>query len=418
MVNRIFLTKIFYVLFVAATIYTVYLKLETGYAKESWQITEWLISYQGGFVRRGLPGELIFQLHHHFHLNPYHTILTISFLSYLLLAVFFIYNFIKKGFPLIILTGPFLLGGPLLNDFWVRKDTLSLLGFLLATHFATKKTIPNLILTNFFLMISLLTHESIGFYGLSIIFLLLFKQWSSVIKTTIFILPSFIIFLVCLANRGSHNIANGIWESWKPVTFPTQNNNAVSPIPAALDGLRWTNLETNKLLLNTLTNFNDGVYAPLAWFLIIISIYYLLINLDKIKFSANLTRLSVNFNHTHISNILIWQFIVIFPLFILGWDYGRWTFLWVTSSLIVLILTPNQYLSNLFPKFISKVSPLIFSSHNNISLLFLIIGVPVYSWSLNGYLNSAPLYVVVKFLSTLIHNLSPYTGLFFSRSLL
>jgi hypothetical protein len=33
-----------------------------GEGHDSWSISEWLVNYGGGFVRRGLPGELIYQL--------------------------------------------------------------------------------------------------------------------------------------------------------------------------------------------------------------------------------------------------------------------------------------------------------------------------------------------------------------------
>ena len=36
----------------------------------SWTVGEWLISYAGGFVRRGLPGELIHFISNKFSLSP------------------------------------------------------------------------------------------------------------------------------------------------------------------------------------------------------------------------------------------------------------------------------------------------------------------------------------------------------------
>ena len=55
------------------------------------QYSDWLINYQGGFVRRGLPGEIFYQL------NKFTNIPLdlIVFISISLLYIFFAINFVK-----------------------------------------------------------------------------------------------------------------------------------------------------------------------------------------------------------------------------------------------------------------------------------------------------------------------------------
>ena len=55
------------------------------------QYSDWLINYQGGFVRRGLPGEIFYQLNR-FTKIPLDLIV---FISICLLYIFFAINFIK-----------------------------------------------------------------------------------------------------------------------------------------------------------------------------------------------------------------------------------------------------------------------------------------------------------------------------------
>ena len=46
------------------------LKFYTFYEEYSdWQYADWLINYQGGFIRRGLIGELLFQIHYFLSIN-------------------------------------------------------------------------------------------------------------------------------------------------------------------------------------------------------------------------------------------------------------------------------------------------------------------------------------------------------------
>lgn len=89
-------------------------------------------------------------------------------------------------------------------------------------------------------------------------------------------------------------------------------------------------------------NFNSGIYAPLAWGLVILMIYYLLTNTSKLNFKLLNYMPTKNINKINISNILIIQFLAVTPLFILGWDYSRWIFFWVTSSFATILLIPEK----------------------------------------------------------------------------
>ena len=56
----------------------------------AWQYIDWIINYQGGFVRRGLVGEFLFQVHNLFNLNLDLLIFIFVSLIYLLVFVFLI----------------------------------------------------------------------------------------------------------------------------------------------------------------------------------------------------------------------------------------------------------------------------------------------------------------------------------------
>ena len=59
-----------------------------GYSKNcSWRVGDWLINYQGGMVRRGLLGELIYNLANITHLNPGYYAIIFQLLFY---AIFFL----------------------------------------------------------------------------------------------------------------------------------------------------------------------------------------------------------------------------------------------------------------------------------------------------------------------------------------
>ncbi len=410
----------FYFLFILILFVILIYRLFHGYAKESWHISEWLINYQGGFVRRGLFGEVLLNLYNYFNLSPYFTILFLCISAYFGLLLFFVKSFIQKGYNIFILPFAFFLGAPIINDFIIRKDVLIILIFILIIYLSNKKSKGYLFFVNLFFIFGLLIHEELGFFCFPVLLLIIINNNKSfykgdhvLIKSTavslIQLSPAIATFGLCLFNNGSLSISKIIWNSWKPIAFPIQNKDDFL-IPAAIDGLSWTLNSNLRHIIYTLKNFNDGIYAPLIWFIILLLIYYLLTNTRKLNakiLNYNVTR---EFGKTNISNILIFQFISFIPLFILGCDYGRWVFLWVSSSFSIITLMPGERIAILFPEFIriisSKINKILDSifdkSREFVYFIVFIIGVPFFNWELSTYLRSNAIIIVLKSVSKFI----------------
>jgi hypothetical protein len=131
---------------------------------------DWLINYQGGFVRRGFLGELFYQISKIFDIS----ILNILFLFNSIIIVFFFfltYSIIKNSLKNYIFTIYCLLPSTFLFTFFdplavARKDYLILLPYLIYAYMAEKKI--NNIFINFtlcvFFLILALTHELVIFF--------------------------------------------------------------------------------------------------------------------------------------------------------------------------------------------------------------------------------------------------------------
>ena len=57
--------------------------LQDQWTINAWTIGEWLINYEGGFVRRGLFGSIIYKLSYGFNINPFLIVNIFSFLLFL-----------------------------------------------------------------------------------------------------------------------------------------------------------------------------------------------------------------------------------------------------------------------------------------------------------------------------------------------
>lgn len=413
--------NIFFFLFLFILAFKFIHQIVIGYAKESWHITEFLINYQGGFVRRGLLGEIILCLYNYTGLSPYIFIISICIVSYVTLTWFIIKSFIKNGYTLFVLPFVFFLGGPIINNFWVRKDVLLIVLFISIIYFSLKKSNWKLIFVNLFLIVGLLIHESIGFFCLPILLLILVSQKrnfskkgkafiKSIITSISQLLPSIFTFLCVLYFKGSQSISSQIWASWKPVDFPIQDIDD-SQIPTAIDGVSWSLKHGLSLTMQMLNNFNGDIYAPIAWSLIILIIYYIVTNISKLNYSILNYKPYKKFNITNLSNILIFQLLTIIPLFILGADYGRWVFFWITTSFAIVLLVPEKKLSVVFPKIIVTISTKTNTSldlligKSNVLLLCVLIGFCSSSWDLFDSINSGSVGIILQFFSKALHQL-------------
>lgn len=420
LITRKQIIPFFYFLFIFILIKYFVRSILDGYAKESWNITEFLINYEGGFVRRGLCGALLLILNKSVGLNPYYLILAVCCFAYGLLIFLFVKLFMKNGYTLFVLPCIFFIGNPVLNNFWVRKDVLLILFFMAIISAAVQRptNYVSLFKINILLITGLLIHESLAFFCLPVLFLLLmdknrndgtYAYSKAAVLAAIELLPAGITFLLLLYFKGSPAIADQIWASWKPVPFPIQETYSTI-LPAAIDGVSWSLKQGLSLSYSMLSNFDHTVYAPLGWLVILAAIFMITTNTDKLSNPVLRYTVTRSINQVHMSNILITQFIVILPLFILGWDYGRWIFLWISSSFAILLLVPENTLAQLFPKYISRFSQKILHAIDMVSgksshffiLLILLTGFPVCCWDLLQSVKSSACILILQFISTVI----------------
>ena len=158
-----------YVLFVA--IVTAAYAVVSARAAQSWIMGEWLINYQGGFVRRGLPGELILRAARALDRPPIAVALVLAILLY---AVFYagallLTRGVRWSLPLAMLfLSPATLGFIVLDPpSSVRKEVLLLaaVGLLcLALHRGRVRTVPLALCLALTAAVCVLSHEGLVFF--------------------------------------------------------------------------------------------------------------------------------------------------------------------------------------------------------------------------------------------------------------
>jgi hypothetical protein len=326
---------------------------------DSWQISEFLINYQGGFVRRGLLGELLFLFVKYTGVDVVLLIKILSVICCIAVCTFFVRSFAKKAYPLYILPLCFFCGGIIMSEVWIRKDFLMFCCFIPILLIYVKKTIPfwlKIILINLLSVFMILNHEVFAFFSLPILFLLFFytsKTKYNQVVLSLFIafvtlLPSIFAFVLVSINHGDRAMAQAIWDSWNIIA-----NQALTVLPGnnALDAIGWKGIDT--LFFHFNINFGMEEYYILSiwyWLFVFFIVYY--ITMNALLVFKKRPEIYTKNDRIVLSSIWLFQGMCLLPMFIcLSIDYLRIFFYLTASTFALFLIVPKEEFARIFPAF-------------------------------------------------------------------
>ena len=359
---------IVYLSFIVATLENVYFSLK--FDNRSWQLTELLINYQGGFVRRGLLGEIAFQVSERLGIPANLIVVLVSLFCFLFVVT---YIFLRTDIlPMFIWFSPLLLGSAAMGKYIVRKDfiILTLVILLLLALRKRKPTIIGFLYPNMLLIVGSLIHEAFLFLSFGLIFTV---EKLNISRQSFYILlkkfPSIVFLLpMIVVGRGNIHNANEINYSLIKTWESLRIENCCNLPEAAIESIGWSFSQALSLPLSILDDTEYGLWIPLVWVLSFILLY--------------------SFIKSRISEVARGRFSIIAriqlsffsPIMMFGWDYGRWAFLVFISSLLILQfdLRAKQLEGNLNTSNygIWQILPILF------------FGLPACCWSIDVFMES------------------------------
>jgi len=333
----------------------------------SWEISEWLINYEAGFVRRGLLGQILYALEQVQLYDVRVAIKLLYILSSIIILLILYWVFKAEGWsPVLLPTGLCL--GYTLFSLWGRKDFLMLaLTFAIFLCYRTiitrsgKRIVPWLLLY-ILSTIQLLTHEASFFFTYPILMLYSYGMyrnsnlsWSrSAAKTFIHFLPPIIVMAAVCLFKGDKAIADAIWASWGQVIQVYPDASGISNVGSGVQALGWNAISTfayhfHSAYVGCVSPSPRGIILALF---VILSAYYLLTRIDSISMGKSRPKY---LDHTLLSNISLVQFISLLPMFtVLSCDWGRTLPYWILSSLFFYHVFKQETIC--FPACLTKTS--------------------------------------------------------------
>lgn len=339
-----------------------------------WVFTDWLVNYTSGFVRRGLGGSILLFFAKNYGLNIHAFLTGFIYLIYLVVSCFYLqriirsYRLLDTKALVTFLFLPSLLLFPLLDpSAFGRKEILFIIPLiinlsLIDRELSSKESVKvagsltpycrNVCIWFNLLSVPLaLIHESIVFLALpiniiiTISFLgLKLSRKNSILVVLVIYLPTLIAILAGFIWKGDAASASNICESWQGFTSLDCGKEA----PAALGAIGWSLKKGVSLSWSILKTKHGFLFAQwlilfcVNFILLVFASCTLILNqLCKIstKTTANLAKTEQIFSSFSFKYIIL-PLVLSIPLYILGWDWGRWFYI-SSISYAFCCLTPG-----------------------------------------------------------------------------
>ena len=312
-----------------------------------WQYVDWIINYQGGFVRRGLIGEFLFRLYELTKINL--DILILVFVSLIILFnSYFLLRSTKYAYnsyinTLIFLSPGFFLYSIMNSEIIGRKDILMI--FVMGFFVFFEKNINSrklFLLLSSSIIVLCLSHSAFLFYTPYILFLYFLikinrKEKIKIFEIVFFISLLFLILFLILFNQGTEFQVKEICSSVK---------NFVSEKCKFHGQIKWLQNDLNAYLYEKTTtgiNYFQSLFVYLSSFVLVY--FFLGLKIYKSKFKTNY----YSFDKINPLIVFILLFSLTLPSYILALDWGRYIFISYSSSFFIFIYClKNNLISTTF----------------------------------------------------------------------
>ena len=314
------------------------------YTFQFYDFSDLFINYQGGFIRRGLLGELYLWLFHQ-GANSIYVAYAMSLSAYLVIVIFMVRQFHKRGYALALLPISFLLGGVgIFGLAFFRRDFMVLCIFLLIVRlWRVLSLVWWIILGNVLAMLAILCHEPFAFWAMPLLLIITHLRIHHWGKALMCWLPAAMVFLLCLHQAGS--IAQYL--------LIRKSTEAFLAYPNVIDFLSFD--KEYVMLFHLHYNFLDSVYGVPN---VIGSVVSILLAIYMVTMAQSVFQApTVRYRQEQLcySTMFLGVLVCLIPMFtILSTDYTRTIMYASLSSYFVLFTLTEKECTLLIPHLIQK----------------------------------------------------------------
>lgn len=320
------LTKKFLFLLIIGSLFFVVVKFYSFYSEYSnWQYADWLINYQGGFVRRGFIGEILFRIHKISLINLDLLILIFVIFLYSIFSYFLLKSvkYLKSSYEnLLIILSPGFFLYPVMNSEIVGRKDILLISVFSSLVFLERKIHHKLLLPIFIIAIVTisLSHSAFVFYIPYFLILYILVKSNRRLIFNLFDLFTFVVISVALIFliqffNGSQMHIEKICES--VINFASKNCGSSDQI-AFLD---------NNLEYYLLEKISRKIHLKSYLFIYVLSVFLVFLFISLKLLNSRYTSEFISFKKFNPFLVICLLFLFTLPIYILGLDWGRYIYI-------------------------------------------------------------------------------------------
>lgn len=376
------------------------MKLRSG----TWDnLDDLLFSYAGGFIRRGLTGEILFFLKTWLHIPPLVAAYAIGILCFCFVAWYLVSRFRQRGYSLNVLVMGFALGGYMMYSISVmRRDywELALLVFIVMLY----RRLPAgrwAVAGNLIAILALLLHEATFFFMIPACMLMTRARTGGFLRPVLYWLPATAVFCICCLKSGTLAQLDAIGAQAQ-LFAPEAVRDGVGATTLHYIGMDSLELMRRHLRINFTWPF-AGTPIPVGVITLLYFIYIPYMTLAMLLRFGRRGRPDAGDTATLVA-LLGFQFVCLLPMFtFLSCDMGRVALYWVASSLIVWVGCTGSELRNMFGERAMECAWSVGGFVRRhvakawlLTLLMLFVGVPMYFRTPQAIAEYSPVGQIVK----------------------
>lgn len=342
---------------------TTYIK--APYYYHTFEVSDWLINFQGGFVRRGITGEI---LHLIYSITPYSVKTGIKMVNIISFIIVFALLIKCRKYTSIL---PFLVVyASIIRPLgWYRRDFLVFIIAYLVFYFYMRyikgKNAKDFLLSQLMSALVLLIHEASFFFVFPILVVInwfhapgctpIIQRVASTLKAFSF---PFLVMCLLSVTKGNEETANIVWQSWEPLfaQYPE-----AEPFTMG-EGVEWLMNDVSYAADWHLSwNFHTeegmpGIICSIVMLLVSLFFSYI-ITLRAPHIDIKNKSLKMSPSNSSTADIMLLQFVFLIPMFtFLSTDYGRTVLYCVVSSTFITYLMQRNVICLQCPTAITNIS--------------------------------------------------------------
>lgn len=375
-----------------------YWSLTTPQDYGRFEVSDWLINYQGGFLRRGLIGEVLWQVYQWHPYSVKQVLLIVQFSSFALFAWLIWRIFRRKRWSLLPILLPFACAFFRLSFY--RRDFLMLL-FCYAVYtsffrYLSAGKVRWLLLSIFLMILSIVIYEPIFFVMVPI---LVWIYWQHIEGTffkrlwkisLVFALPIIGMALVCTYSS-SVAIAEAINASWQALfdAYPQEETMFFPHNIEAFSFLKNNSLDVFALHIKVNFLYREGwAWVASLCALVVLWIFSYLLTAKVLSVDSQRKEVKTSSDSVLLGNLMLFQMVMMIPMFtVLSCDYGRTIPYCIYTSFILVYQMQQTNINSLQVPLLSSLSEKILSFSSRYTFLnspwfyfFMILFIPLRSY--------------------------------------